>query len=140
MNNMKCLMTVSIVALMTASAAQAADIKVPQEIGETIVVAPAFSWTGFYFGGQIGGFSGEATFKNLNDLYRDENDFWEQKSLKLSSFIGGIYGGSNINVGENLILGVDTDMMWSGKKNTQVLSLSNLNTEFRTIRGDVFQS
>ncbi|MDD9334015.1 MAG: hemin-binding protein E, partial [Bartonella sp.] len=31
-------------------------------------------------------------------------------------------------------------MMWSGKKNTQVLSLSNLNTEFRTIRGDVFQS
>ncbi|ATO56854.1 outer membrane protein [Bartonella sp. 1-1C] len=120
MNNMKCLITASVVALMTASAAQAADIKVPQEIGETIVVAPAFSWTGFYLGGQIGGFSSKTSFSSLAD---GDSKKWfpldKKLSPKPSGFIGGFYAGSNVDLGNGLILGVDTDVVFSGRKDTR---------------------
>ncbi|OPB31129.1 outer membrane protein [Bartonella sp. AR 15-3] len=118
--NIKCLMTASVVALMTASAVQAADITVPQEVGETIVVAPAFSWTGFYFGGQIGGFSSKTSFSS-----RDAEDLNKWDSLnkalwsKPSGFMGGFYAGSNVDLGNGLILGVDTDIVLSGQKDTK---------------------
>ncbi|CBI75877.1 Pap31 [Bartonella clarridgeiae 73] len=115
--NMKCLMTASVVALMTAYAAQAADITVPQETGETIVVAPAFSWTGFYVGGQIGGFSSKTSFSSRDG---DDSKKWLplHKDLwsKPSGFTGGFYTGSNVDLGNGLILGVDTDVIWSGRK------------------------
>ncbi|WP_407965640.1 outer membrane protein [Bartonella sp. C271] len=118
--NIKCLMTASVVALMTASAAQAADITVPQEVGETIVVAPAFSWTGFYFGGQIGGFSSKTSFSSRDS---DDLDKWNPVNKALSSkpsgFMGGFYAGSNVDLGNGLILGVDTDVVLSGQKDTK---------------------
>ncbi|AQX27489.1 MULTISPECIES: outer membrane protein [unclassified Bartonella] len=118
--NMKCLMTASVVALMTASAVQAADITVPQEVGETIVVVPAFSWTGFYLGGQIGGFSSKTSFSSRDG---DDSKKWLplHKDLwsKPSGFTGGVYAGSNVDLGNGLILGVDTDVIWSGRKDTK---------------------
>ncbi|AQX26093.1 outer membrane protein [Bartonella sp. Raccoon60] len=120
MNNMKCLITTSVVALITASAVQAADIRVPQEIGETIVVAPAFSWTGFYLGAQIGGFSSKTSFSGPAD---DDSKKWlpldKKLSPKPSGFIGGFYAGSNVDLGNGLILGVDTDVVFSGQKDTK---------------------
>ncbi|MCL6229931.1 outer membrane protein [Bartonella bilalgolemii] len=132
--NMKCLMTASVIALMTASAAQAADITVPQEIGETIVVAPAFSWTGFYFGGQIGGFSSKTSFSGRDG---DDLNKWNplDKALwsKPSGFMGGFYAGSNVDLGNGLILGVDTDIVLSGQKDTKehtvAVELRNPSTE-----------
>ncbi len=45
--------------MAAASAAQAADIIVPRETAPAVIAAPSFSWTDFYFGGQVGNFSSQ---------------------------------------------------------------------------------
>uniref|UniRef100_UPI0035CF7392 outer membrane protein n=1 Tax=Bartonella sp. MU70NMGDW TaxID=3243561 RepID=UPI0035CF7392 len=44
-------------------------------------------------------------------------------SPKLSGFLGGFYAGSNIDLGDNFIFGVDTDLMISGKKHTKTITI-----------------
>ncbi len=45
--------------MTTASAAQAADIIVLREKAPAVIIAPSFSWTDFYLGGQVGNFSSQ---------------------------------------------------------------------------------
>ncbi|MCZ2328093.1 outer membrane protein [Bartonella sp. F02] len=114
--NIKTFMTASVFALATASVAQAADIMIPRqptEIAPPVVVAPTFSWTGFYLGGQIGSFSSKTA---MDIILSDRTIPLSQDALpKLSGFVGGLYAGSNVDLGNNFILGVDTDMVWSGQ-------------------------
>lgn len=116
--NTKYLITTSIFSLTLVSAVQAADVTIPEQ-PVPVIASPAFSWTGFYLGGQIGGFSGKNTLSYL----KDEETGWTpvDKGLlpKLSGFIGGIYAGSNIDIDNGFIIGVDTDLIWSGKKDTK---------------------
>ncbi|MCZ2203360.1 outer membrane protein [Bartonella sp. A05] len=122
--NMKCLMTASIFALVSASAAQAADIMVHHQpepiissVVPSVVVAPTFSWTGVYFGGQIGGFSSKTSLEGEKLI-----DTIRKSSLpKLSGFVGGLYAGYDVDLGNGLILGFDTDWVWSDKKDTTVV-------------------
>ncbi|WP_208441294.1 outer membrane protein [Bartonella raoultii] len=118
--NMKWLITASAFAFVSVSAAQAADVIVPPNPTPVapVIVAPTFSWTGFYVGGQIGGFSSKTEMDILAKGQRIpvNNDYLP----KLSGFMGGIYGGSNIDLGNGLILGVDTDIMWSNKDDTKI--------------------
>ncbi|WP_208540678.1 MULTISPECIES: outer membrane protein [Bartonella] len=116
--NMKCVITASIFALVSASAAQAADMPVqerPTTVLPQVVVAPAFSWTGFYLGGQIGGFSSKSssarTYGETEEILVDNKAF-----PKFSGFVGGLYAGSNVDFGNGFVLGVDTDIVWSGEK------------------------
>ncbi|AQX19207.1 outer membrane protein [Bartonella sp. WD16.2] len=116
--NMKCVITASIFALVSASAAQAADIPIqerPTTVLPQVVVAPAFSWTGFYLGGQIGGFSSKSSSTQTDGAKKEilEND---KAFPKFSGFIGGLYAGSNVDFGNGFVLGVDTDIVWSGEK------------------------
>ncbi|MET3560405.1 outer membrane immunogenic protein [Bartonella japonica] len=115
----KWLITASAFAFVSASAAHAADVIVPPNPAPVApaIVAPTFSWTGFYFGGQVGGFSSKTKMNILSKgkTIPVNNDFLP----KLSGFIGGIYGGSNIDLGNGLILGVDTDVIWHNKENTK---------------------
>lgn len=117
--NMKWLITASAFAFVSVSAAQAADVIVPPSPTPVapVIVAPTFSWTGFYFGGQIGGFSGKTKMDILAKGQRIpvSDDYLP----KLSGFMGGLYAGSNIDLGNGLILGVDTDIMWSNKDDTK---------------------
>ncbi len=117
--NMRWLITVSAFTFVSASAAQAADVIVrpnPTPVAP-IVVAPTFSWTGFYIGGQIGGFSSKTKMDILSNGKNIPVD--EDFLPKLSGFMGGLYAGSNIDLGNGLILGVDTDIMWSDKSDTK---------------------
>ncbi|MCZ2203346.1 outer membrane protein [Bartonella sp. A05] len=121
--NMKCLITASIFALVSTSAVWAADIITPQQSElfiPQVIVDPGFSWSGFYFGGQIGGFSS----KSKMNVVGEELSIPVGKDLvpKLSGFTGGLYAGSNVDVGSGLILGVDTDMVWVGRKNTKTVT------------------
>ncbi|MEL6093472.1 outer membrane protein [Bartonella schoenbuchensis] len=116
--NMKCVITASIFALVSASAVQAADMPVqerPTTVLPQVVVAPAFSWTGFYLGGQIGGFSSKSssarTYGETEEILVDNKAF-----PKFSGFVGGLYAGSNVDFGNGFVLGVDTDIVWSGEK------------------------
>ncbi|WP_375704917.1 outer membrane protein, partial [Bartonella sp. AA85SXKL] len=40
---------------------------------------------------------------------------------KLSGFMGGLYAGSNVDLGNGLILGVDTDIIWTDKDDTKTV-------------------
>ncbi|OPB31130.1 outer membrane protein [Bartonella sp. AR 15-3] len=122
--NVRNLMMAFIWVFIPVSIVQAADIMKPHQSQSyqpvpLIASSSSFSWTGFYFGGQIGGFSGEATLKDKNDASEDS----KLLSPELSGFIGGVYAGSNVGLGKDLILGIDTDMVWSGKKYTKVVNV-----------------
>ncbi|EJF75405.1 porin family protein [Bartonella alsatica] len=114
--NIKSLMTVSVISLISATAAQAADVVVPHE-AVPVVTAPAFSWTGFYIGAQVGNFSSkvEITDSGKNKLGKDATP-------KPSGFMGGIYAGSNMDLGSGLVLGVETDAVWADREDTKTLS------------------
>ncbi|UNF40739.1 porin family protein [Bartonella krasnovii] len=108
--NIKSLVTTSVIAIATASAAQAADVIIPRETAPAVITAaPAYSWTGFYLGAQIGGRSMK-TDKGSSTLgYHD---------LKLSGMLGGLYTGYNVDLGNGVIFGLDTDVSFIGKKDT----------------------
>lgn len=126
--NTKRLVTASIFALISTSVAQAADVMIPHQtapvISSSVSKIPVDSsmWTGLYLGAQSGGFLGKTDVSLIHDGVHIPlaQDF----SPKLSGFEGvGLYGGANIDLGEGFIFGVDTDFMWSGRKDTKTISL-----------------
>ncbi|WP_208540677.1 MULTISPECIES: outer membrane protein [Bartonella] len=134
--NMKCVMTASIFALVSVSVAQAADMPVqerPITMLPQVVVAPAFSWTGFYLGGQIGGFSGNSNWVQTSGDIRGIFGY-NEVFPKFSGFVGGLYAGSNVDFGNGFILGIDTDIIWSGAKaKASSVSLSETGDEIRVV-------
>ncbi|OPB29043.1 outer membrane protein [Bartonella sp. WD12.1] len=137
--NMKCVITASIFALVSASAAQAADMPVqerPTTMLSQVVVAPAFSWTGFYLGGQIGGFSNNSNWVRTSGDIR--GILGHNKAFpKFSGFVGGLYAGSNVDFGNGFVLGIDTDIVWSGAKvKVSNSSWSQTDDEIRVVTQD----
>ncbi|WP_273756001.1 outer membrane protein [Bartonella sp. MM73XJBT] len=129
--NIKSLVTTSVVALISASAVQAADVIIPHETAP-VISAPTFSWTGFYIGGQIGGFSSKI---DLKDKDKDTSVF-KDLSPKISGLIGGFYAGSNFDLGNGIILGVETDMIWSGKKDVRLVTATGEKDKDKTSTGE----
>ncbi|OPB29612.1 outer membrane protein [Bartonella sp. WD12.1] len=148
----KCLISTSIITLFTASIAHAADIMVPREsrpvVSSTqmskqvsppvemspnsdvppVISAPTFSWNGFYLGGQIGGFSGKtgiSLYAKKGSGTREWTPVEKDTLPQLSGFMGGLYAGANVDLGNSLILGVDTDIVWSNKQDTKVVAKRN---------------
>ncbi|MBX4336297.1 outer membrane protein [Bartonella raoultii] len=124
--------TASVFAFVSTSVAQAADVIVPQQseqVVSSVKVFPSFSWTGVYLGAQVGNFSSKssATVPNVDiPLYPDEssrNKEWlalDKKYMpKLSGFLGGFYAGVNLGLDNHFILGIDTDILLSNKKDTK---------------------
>ncbi|WP_273720103.1 MULTISPECIES: outer membrane protein [unclassified Bartonella] len=119
--NMKWLITASAFAFVSVSAAHAADVVMPPSPTPVapVIVNPSFSWTGFYIGGQIGGFSSKTKMDILTNgkTIPVHDDYLP----KLSGFMGGLYAGSNVDLGNGLILGVDTDIIWTDKNDTKTI-------------------
>ncbi|MCZ2328094.1 outer membrane protein [Bartonella sp. F02] len=114
---MKALMASSLLTLVSMSSAQAADIVMSHQPIKTspLIVAPsAFSWTGFYLGGQLGDFLSKPSSSVLAGTTWASID--KDSLLKPSGGMIGLYGGFNIDFSNNLVLGIDTDIAWSGKK------------------------
>ncbi|WP_455474306.1 outer membrane protein [Bartonella sp. B30(2025)] len=143
--NIKRLMATSVIALTSISAVQAADIMAPKEESSAVVTfTPAFSWTGFYLGGQVGNFS-----SNIKMTGSREAESWaKDRSPKVSGFTGGVYAGSNMELGHGVILSVETDAVWQDREDTKpvftdvVLDehlVSNFKQEFKKakINGDM---
>lgn len=128
---------------LVASAAQAADVVASQEPAP-VFAAPAFSWSGFYAGGQIGGSWGDGSFER--DV-KANNDRWpdkyvdskiselKKKSINDGNFIGGIFAGYNYQFQNNIVAGIDADFTWLD--NT---SRSNENIPFGESRIDGYRS
>ncbi|WP_375651814.1 porin [Bartonella sp. LB28NMGDW] len=122
--NTKRLITASIFSLISASTALAADVMIPHQPApstSSTIVAPTFSWTGLYLGVQAGGFSSKSDIALVDQEKNLPLD--KEISPKLSGFVGGFYAGSNIDLGDNFIFGVDTDLMISGKKHTKTITI-----------------
>ncbi|WP_375634569.1 MULTISPECIES: outer membrane protein [unclassified Bartonella] len=115
--NTKSLIATSIAALISASAAQAADIIIPRETAPAVIAAaPSFSWTGFYLGGQVGNFSSKTKVTIPGE---DKELFKKDNTPSPSGFMGGIYAGSNVDLGNGLILGVETDAVWADREESK---------------------
>ncbi|WP_254474298.1 outer membrane protein [Bartonella sp. B1098] len=128
-------LTASIFSFISSSIVQAADVVAPEEpvhpvhVVSEVIASSSFSWAGFYFGGQIGGFSSKVsgTTRDVEiPLYPSEegkNKPWlpleKQYTPELSGFVGGLYAGVNFDLGNNLIVGLDTDILLTEKKNTK---------------------
>ncbi len=83
----KYLASTSIFSLILISVVQASDIITSEQ---PVIAVPAFSWTGFYFGGQIGNFSGKTTASYLKDETGIWNPIGKENLPKLSGFMGGV--------------------------------------------------
>ncbi|MBB4076124.1 opacity protein-like surface antigen [Bartonella fuyuanensis] len=139
--------TASVFSLVSSSIVQAADVVAREELvhGTAEVVASSpFSWAGFYFGGQVGGFSSKISALMPDGdipLYPDEaskSKTWvsveKQYVPDLSGFVGGLYAGINFDLGNNFIVGIDSDILLTEKKNTKTILLSekkNTKTKFQ---------
>nr|WEQ92349.1 rC2 [synthetic construct] len=91
----------------------------PHEVAPTVISAPAFSWTGFYIGGQVGNFSSKV---EITDPNKKDKLFSKDDTPKPSGFMGGIYAGSNMDLGNNMILGVETDAVWADREDAKTSS------------------
>ncbi len=124
--------TASFFSLISSSIVQAADVvahEEPVHVASEVVASSPFSWAGIYFGGQVGGFSGKTSAMTRDvdiPLYPDEESKskpWipveKQYMPELSGFIGGFYAGVNFDLGNNFIVGIDTDMLLTEKKDTK---------------------
>ncbi|WP_455481090.1 outer membrane protein [Bartonella sp. B12(2025)] len=120
----KYLITTSIFSLTLISVVQTAGA-VTSGYPASAITASTFSWTGFYVGGQIGNFSSKTTASYLGDGSAGKESLVKKELLpKLSGFVGGLYAGSNIDIDSALIIGIDTDIIWSDKKDTKYVSSS----------------
>ncbi|ASV83026.1 outer membrane autotransporter barrel domain protein (plasmid) [Ochrobactrum quorumnocens] len=104
--NIKTILLASTVAFAGMSGANAADAVVYEEPAP-VIVAPVFSWTGGYLGGQIGYGWGKSRFSD---------DF--VVNLKPDGFLGGLYAGYNFDMGNNFVLGVDGDVTYNNLKDS----------------------
>ena len=128
------LIAASAAALTAASAAQAADVVANQEPAP-VVAAPAFSWTGFYAGAQIGGSWSDT---DLHGKYRTSaTNFDGRKSFSPdpSGFIGGIYAGYNYDLGNNIVIGADTDWVWGDMDESDKHSVTYSNGQTGSFQG-----
>lgn len=103
------LSTVALAAL--AGSAFAADLPSRKEAPVYIAPVPAFSWTGFYVGADIGGSFGSTS------LHSDWTG-WNSHSLDTSGVLGGGYVGYNYQVNQNFVIGVEGDFQGSSANNS----------------------
>lgn len=101
----------TVVALVLASPARAADLSLPYKAPP--LLAPAFSWTGFYVGGEVGYGWGKDHLTEYETASGAYTNF--EKQYNVNGVVGGIYGGGNYQVG-NLVVGLEADIEGSGLK------------------------
>jgi outer membrane immunogenic protein len=73
---------------------------------------PAFSWTGYYAGGYLGGAHGVWTV----DFYRNNNHGHAEQGADGVAF--GAFGGYNYQFSNNVVIGVEADIGYTNAKNT----------------------
>ncbi|MGO8737259.1 outer membrane protein [Rhodoblastus sp.] len=102
------LSTVAFAAL--AGSAFAADLPSTKEAPVYMAPTPAFSWTGFYIGADIGGAFASSS---LNNSWNG----WTSHSSDTSGVMGGGYVGYNYQFNQNFVLGLEGD--FQGTSNSQ---------------------
>lgn len=105
-------------AALMAGGAFAADLPVRSAAPAPIVVAPVFTWSGFYVGVNAG--YGGDRFAVTTDAYIDAQggfvDNSDAHKMRSSGFLGGVQVGYNWQFANRMVLGLEADYQWTGIK------------------------
>ncbi|WMT72149.1 outer membrane beta-barrel protein [Bradyrhizobium sp. Ash2021] len=103
--------TVALVALGATVPALAADLDPRIHTKAPAYAAPIYNWTGFYFGGHIGGaFSGNNDFNGL--VSSDNNNV---------QFLGGVQVGADYQFAPNWVFGIEGQYSWLASNNSSAI-------------------
>ena len=118
----RALLGVSALALLGCGAASAADLATKYPVKAVVPVVPVFSWTGFYLGANVGYGWGNNNYDYRNAIGVAYNynigggDGW----------VGGGQIGYNYQFANNVVLGVEADIDWTGIGNTNLITVGPL--------------
>src|SRR5262249_1941732 len=101
-------------ALLLAGPALAADLPVRAPVKAPPPVVPVFTWTGFYFGGNIGGVDEHAsgTSDFIDTGFPPTSRFFsnpQNQSFSNTRVIGGVQGGYNWQFSPQWVAGFEAD-------------------------------
>jgi outer membrane immunogenic protein len=125
---MKKLIIASAFIAASAAGAQAADLGAPRMPIAAAVVAPAFSWSGFYIGGQVGGVWYNDRTREFVTATGVATGF--SQGFNTGGITGGLHAGVNYQV-NNFVLGLEGDIEASGVNGGYTLGNGN-GTRFRS--------
>src|SRR5262249_25552367 len=122
-------------ALLLAGPALAADLPVRAPVKAPPPVVPVFTWTGFYFGGNIGGVDEHAsgTSDFIDTGFPPTSRFFsnpQNPSCSNTRVIGGVQGGYNWQFSPQWVAGFEADwdftnVGYSFCRQTDILSATN---------------
>ncbi|MCB4769385.1 porin family protein [Ancylobacter sp. Lp-2] len=116
---------VALAALLVAAPAFAADMAQPYPTKAPVVApVPVFSWTGFYLGG------------NTGYAWGSSNGDIDNLGIDPSGWFGGGQIGFNYQLGNNVVIGIETDLQGGSIKDTAYGYESKLDY-FGTVRARV---
>ena len=103
---------------LSTTSALAADLgaKAPSYT-KAPVMSPAYDWSGFYIGGNVGGAwrpDGDFLFTQPGGTF----DPLAVQGTNKASVIGGLHAGYNWQTPANIVLGVEGDFSWTDAKRT----------------------
>ncbi|MDI4663206.1 porin family protein [Xanthobacter autotrophicus] len=104
------LATVALAALSAPAAAADLATKYPVKA----VAVPVFSWTGFYIGGNFGYGGDSVDFTEAEYYYGYLSPYSYSHSVNSSGFFVGGQIGYNYQFANNVVVGLETDLQWSG--------------------------
>ncbi|MCZ2328095.1 outer membrane protein [Bartonella sp. F02] len=133
--NMKCCVMVSVFALASISATQAASaIVLKQKTPVTV-----FSWVGFYLSGQI--MKDFLSQMDINTQYKKKSSvqFSGDFLSEPVGFMGGLYAGSNLAFNNGFVLGIETDIIVSNSKTIQRSGYEITTTNELNYLNDIFE-
>ncbi|MBV8661597.1 MAG: porin family protein [Hyphomicrobiales bacterium] len=102
-------------ASLAASAAGAADVPTTKAPPAPAPLPPPFNWTGFYFGGNIGGAWGmgsPSVSALVNGVPAFTNFIPTRFGSEPTSWIGGVQAGYNYQYGQ-AVVGIEGDIDWT---------------------------
>jgi outer membrane immunogenic protein len=116
---LKNLLLAGVALAVVSTAASAADLPARTYTkAPAMIPPPVYDWTGFYFGGHIGGGWGENSVTELapgTGAFPTGTVF---DRTNLSGFLGGVQGGYNYQF-SNIVLGVEGEYTWEGLSGTE---------------------
>jgi outer membrane immunogenic protein len=131
MGAMKTLLLASAALGALCVSTQAADLGVPRTPIAAAVVAPVFSWNGFYLGGHIGYGFGRGNHRNTplgNGGAFDNGIDTTPFTYNTRGLLGGLHAGYNWQSG-NVVFGVEGEVGYSGVSGSRAGAIPGVSTD-----------